>query len=141
MVITSAEAIRAVPSSLREAAYGVGATKSEVIRSHILPYAAPGILTGTLLSLARALGEAAPLILVGAVQGKLGSKSGFFELGQLGEKFTAMPIIITDFAKQPGEQWLPLTAAAIVVLLVVVLGFNAAAVLLRNRFEAKREGA
>ncbi len=140
VIITSAEAIRAVPDSLREAAYGVGATKSEVIRSHVLPYAAPGILTGTLLSLARALGEAAPLILVGAVQGKLGPKTGFFELSQLGEKFTAMPIVITDFAKQPGAQWQPVTAAAIVVLLLVVLGFNAAAVLLRNRFEAKREG-
>lgn len=140
VIITSAEAIKAVPDHLREAAYGVGATKSEVIRSHILPYAAPGILTGTLLSLGRALGEAAPLILVGAVQGKLGSRAGFFELGQLGEKFTAMPIVITDFAKQPGSQWQPVTSAAIVVLLLVVLGFNAAAVLLRNRFESKREG-
>lgn len=140
VIITSAEAIRAVPDSLREAAYGVGATKSEVIRSHILPYAAPGILTGTLLSLARALGEAAPLILVGAVQGRLGPRTGFFGLSQLGEKFTAMPIVITDFAKQPGAQWQPVTAAAIVVLLVVVLGFNAAAVILRNRFERKREG-
>ncbi len=140
VIITSAEAIRAVPDSLREAAYGVGATKWEVIKSHILPYAAPGILTGTLLSLARALGEAAPLILVGAVQGRLGPRTGFFGLEQLGEKFTAMPIVITDFAKQPGADWQPVTSAAIVVLLLVVLGFNAAAVLLRNRFEAKREG-
>ena len=140
VIITASEAIRAVPSSLRTAAYGVGATKSEVIRSHILPYAAPGILTGTLLSLARALGEAAPLILVGAVQGRLGPRTGFFELKQLGEQFTAMPIVITDFAKQPGDQWLPVTAAAILILLLVVLSFNAAAVLLRNRFEAKREG-
>jgi phosphate transport system permease protein len=140
VIITSAEAIRAVPSSLREAAYGVGATKWEVIKSHVLPYAAPGILTGTLLSLARALGEAAPLILVGAVQGKLGPRTGFFELQQLGEKFTAMPIVITDLAKQPGEDWIPVTAAAIVILLLVVLSFNAAAVYLRNRFEAKREG-
>lgn len=140
VIITSSEAIRAVPTSLRVAAYGVGATKSQVIRSHILPYAAPGILTGTLLSLARALGEAAPLILVGAIQGKLGPKTGFFELKQLGEQFTAMPIVITDFVKQPGEQWQSLTAAAILVLLIVVLSFNAAAVLLRNRFEAKREG-
>ncbi len=140
VIITSSEAIRAVPDSLREAAYGVGATKWEVIKSHILPYAAPGILTGTLLSLARALGEAAPLILVGAVQGKLGPRTGFFGLSQLGEKFTAMPIVITDFAKQPGAEWQPITAAAIVILLVVVLSFNAAAVLLRNRFEGKREG-
>ncbi len=140
VIITASEAIRAVPSSLREAAYGVGATKWEVIKSHILPYAAPGILTGTLLSLARALGEAAPLILVGAVQGRLGNRTGFFEFSQLGEKFTAMPIIITDFAKQPGAEWQPVTSAAIVILLLVVLGFNAAAVLLRNRFESKREG-
>ena len=140
VIITSAEAIRAVPSSLREAAYGVGATKWEVIKSHVLPYAAPGILTGTLLSLARALGEAAPLILVGAVQGKLGPSTGFFGLSQMGEKFTAMPIVITDLAKQPGAEWQPVAAAAIVVLLVVVLSFNAAAVVLRNRFEAKREG-
>lgn len=140
VIITSAEAIRAVPSSLREAAYGVGATKWEVIKSHILPYAAPGILTGTLLSLARALGEAAPLILVGAVQGKLGPRTGFFELQQLGEKFTAMPIVITDMAKQPGSEWQPVTAAAIVILLAVVLSFNAAAVFLRNRFERRRQG-
>ena len=140
VIITSAEAIRAVPDSLREAAYGVGATKWEVIKSHVLPYAAPGILTGTLLSLARALGEAAPLILVGAVQGRLGSRAGFFDLDQLGEKFTAMPIIITEYATKPGSDWVPVTAAAIVVLLVVVLSFNATAVLLRNRFEARREG-
>ena len=140
VIITSAEAIRAVPDSLREAAYGVGATKWEVIRGHVLPYAAPGILTGTLLSLARALGEAAPLILVGAVQGRLGSRAGFFDLSQLGEKFTAMPIVITEYATKPGDDWEPVTAAAIVILLIVVLSFNAVAVLLRNRFEAKREG-
>ncbi len=140
VIITASEAIRAVPAALREAAYGVGATKSEVIRSHVLPYAAPGILTGTLLSLARALGEAAPLILVGANQGRLGSRAGFFDISQLGERFTAMPIVITEFAKQPGADWKPVTAAAIVILLLVVLGFNAAAVLLRNRFEKKREG-
>lgn len=140
VIITSAEAIRAVPQSLREAGYGVGATKWEVVRNHVLPYAAPGILTGTLLSLARALGEAAPLILVGAIRGRLGSNAGFFELGQLREQFTAMPILITEYATKPGDDWVPVTAAAIVILLLVVLGFNAAAVLLRNRFESKREG-
>jgi len=140
VIITSAEAIRAVPGSLREAGFGVGATKWEVIRDHVLPYAAPGILTGTLLSLARALGEAAPLILVGAVQGRLGSRSGFFGLDQLGEKFTAMPIVITTYAGRPGADWQAVTAAAIVILLLVVLAANAAAILLRNRFEKKREG-
>lgn len=140
VIITSAEAIRAVPDSLREAGYGVGATKWEVVRSHVLPYAAPGILTGTLLSLARALGEAAPLILVGAIRGRLGSRAGFFDLDQLGEQFTAMPIVITEYATKPGEDWVPVTSAAIVILLVVVLTFNAAAVFLRNRFERNREG-
>jgi len=140
VIITSSEAIRAVPLPLRQAAYGVGATKSQVIRSHILPHAAPGIFTGSLLSLARALGEAAPLIVVGAVTGRLGASTGLFDPAQLGERFTAMPMVITAFVGQPGSQWRPLASAAIVVLLVVVLGFNVAAVLLRNRFEAKREG-
>ena len=140
VIITSAEAIRAVPQPLREAGYGVGATKWEVIRHHVLPYAAPGILTGTLLSLARALGEAAPILLVGAVEGRLGSQSGFFDLGQLGEQFTAMPALITTFAGKPGVDWVQVTAAAIVVLLVVVMVANAAAIGLRNRFERKRAG-
>ena len=80
------------------------------------------------------------MILVGAIRGKLGSDAGFFDLRQLGEQFTAMPIMITEYASKPGEDWVPVTAAAIVILLLVVLGFNAAAVLLRNRFESKREG-
>ncbi len=140
VIITSAEAIRAVPQSLREAGYGVGATKWEVIRHHVLPYAAPGILTGTLLSLARALGEAAPILLVGAVEGRLGSRAGFFDLEQLGEQFTAMPALITTFAGKPGTDWVQVTAAAIVVLLVVVMMANAVAIWLRNRFERKRAG-
>jgi phosphate transport system permease protein len=139
VIITAAEAIRAVPASLREAGYGVGATRWEVVRGLVLPYAAPGILTGTVLSLARALGEAAPLILVGAVTGRLASQSGLLDIGQLtGEKFTAMPIVITSWAGKPEEGFRALTAAAIVVLLVVVLVANTGAILLRNRFEKKR---
>ncbi len=140
VIITSAEAIRAVPNEIREAGYGVGATRWEVVRAHVLPYAAPGILTGTLLSLARALGEAAPLILVGAIQGRLGPDTGFFGLEQLGEQFTAMPIFIAVTAGRPGDEWAEVTAAAIVILLVVVLAANATAILLRNRFERRREG-
>jgi len=141
VIITAAEAIRAVPRELREGSYGVGATKWDTIRTNVLPYAAPGILTGTLLSLARALGEAAPLILVGAVQGRLGSRTGFFEVEQLGEQFTAMPITITDWAQKPENSgFVENTAAAIIVLLVVVLIANTGAILLRNRFEKKRAG-
>lgn len=140
VIITSAEAIRSVPRELREASYGVGATQWETIRQHVLPYAAPGILTGTLLSLARALGEAAPLILVGAVQGRLGANEGFFELGQLSDQFTAMPIQIAVMAGRPDNAWTEVTAATIIILLAVVLLANATAILLRNRFEKKREG-
>lgn len=138
VIITAAEAVRAVPQSLREAGYGVGATKSEVIRSHVLPYAAPGILTGTLLSLSRALGEAAPLILVGAVTGRLGGSSGWFDLGQLQDRFTAMPIVIASWSQRPQPEFLDLAAAAIIVLLVIVLLANTTAILLRNRYEKKR---
>jgi phosphate transport system permease protein len=138
VIITSTEALRAVPSGIREAGFGVGATRWEVIRSHVLPYAAPGILTGTVLSLARALGEAAPLILIGAVTGRLASQEGLFDVSQLTERFTAMPIVITTWTGQPDPDFRALAAGAIVVLLVIVLIANAAAVLLRNRYEKKR---
>ena len=138
VIITSAEAIRAVPNSLREAAFGVGATRWESIRYHVLPYAAPGILTGTVLSLARAMGEAAPLILIGAVQGSLGSDPGLLDASSLKERFTAMPIIITDWAGQPQAGFVQNTAAAILVLMAIVLLANGAAIYLRNRFEKKR---
>jgi len=138
VIITTAEALRAVPSGLREAGFGVGATRWEVIKDHVLPYAAPGVLTGTVLALARALGEAAPLILVGATTGYLTGADRFFDFEALRERFTAMPIVITTWAGRPGREWEEVTAAAIVVLLVVVLLANTFAILLRNRFEKKR---
>jgi phosphate transport system permease protein len=140
VIITSAEAIRAVPDSIREAGFGVGATRWEVVRNHVIPYAAPGILTGTVLSLARALGEAAPLILVGAVTGRLaGGAQNPVDVSQLFERFTAMPIIITTWAGRPQAGFQDsLAPAAIVVLLAVVLLANTAAILLRNRYEKKR---
>lgn len=137
VIITSAEAIRAVPNGIREAGFGVGATRWEVVRSHVLPYAAPGILTGTVLALARALGEAAPLILVGATTGFLTS-GGSYDPSTLQERFTALPIVITTWAGRPGDGYRETTAAAIVVLLVIVLLANAAAILLRNHYEKKR---
>ena len=140
VVITSGEAFRAVPASLREGAYGVGATKWEMIRTQVLPYAAPGILTGTLLSMARAVGEAAPLILVGAISGRLGDNPGLFDISALTDQFTALPIVITSWTMQSGRDagFTTAAAAAIVVLLVFVLLMNSAAILLRNRFEKKR---
>ncbi|HEX7096818.1 MAG TPA: phosphate ABC transporter permease PstA [Acidimicrobiales bacterium] len=137
VIITASEAISAVPSGIKEAAYGIGATRWEVVRSHVLPYAAPGILTGTVLALARALGEAAPLILVGATTGYL-SGGESYSLSSLRERFTALPTVITTWAGRPGEGYRETTAAAIVILLVMVLVANSAAILLRNHYEKKR---
>ncbi len=137
MIITSAEAIRAVPKELREAGYGVGATRWEVTRHHVLPYAMPGILTGTMLSLARALGEAAPLILVGAQTGFFTDPAG--ALDRLTGNFTALPMLVFNFTRQPGDALrIEGAAATIVVLLLVVLCVNAAGIFLRNSFEKKR---
>lgn len=139
VIITSSEAVRAVPQSLREGAFGLGATRWEVIRSQVLPYAAPGVLTGTVLSLARALGEAAPLLLVGAVGERLADDHGFLDPGQLQAPFTALPIAITDWTKRPlNSGFFERSAAAIVVMLVIVLAANSVAIVLRNRFEKKR---
>jgi phosphate transport system permease protein len=134
VIITSSEAIRAVPISLREGGYGIGASRWEVTKSLVLPAAAPGILTGTVLSLSRALGETAPLILVGAVLG--GFSTGNQSLiEQVFGRFTAMPMIVYDWARKPQQAFVDLTAAAIIVLLVITLLANAIAIYLRNRYE------
>ena len=146
IVITTAESVRAVPRGLREAGYGVGATQWETTRDHVLPYAAPGILTGTMLALARALGEAAPLLLIGAITGRLATPAGQTFVEQLRGKFTALPIVVFGWANEvpkpgplTGLTFDDLNAAAVVVLLAVVLLLNLAAVVIRNRFERKRE--
>lgn len=140
VIITAQEAIRSVPTGLKEGAYGVGATKSEVIRTQVMPYAAPGILTGSLLSMSRAIGEAAPLILIGAISGGLTANPAIWDPSGLREKFTALPIQIVTWVSQRGRDpgFFNAAAAAIVVLLVLVLALNMAAILLRNHFEKKR---
>ncbi len=136
VVITTSEALRAVPRSIREGAFGVGATEWETVRSHVLPSAAPGILTGTVLSLARAAGEAAPILLVGAATGLLRTgDQGLWQ--QLQGPFTALPVAIFSYARQPGDDFRSVTAAASLVLLVAVLIMNAGAIWLRNRYEKK----
>ncbi len=136
VIITAAEALRAVPDSIREAGYGVGATRWEVIRSHVLPTAAPGILTGTVLSLSRAIGETAPLLLVGATTGYLATGSmSLYE--QIYGKYTALPVVIYRWASLPSTDFRALTSAAIIVLLALTLTANAAAIILRNRYERK----
>jgi phosphate transport system permease protein len=136
VIITASEAIRAVPRSIREGALGVGATPWETVRSHVLPSAAPGILTGSVLALARAAGEAAPVLLVGAVTGLLRTgDQGLWD--QVTGRFTALPVAIFSYARQPGDDFRAITAAASIVLLVVVLAMNSFAIWLRNRYERK----
>lgn len=135
VVITTSEALAAVPGSIREAAFGVGATRWETIRSHVIPYAAPGIFTGTILSLARAFGETAPLLLVGAIAGTFSSSGGPIE--QVTSRYTTLPTIIFHWAGYPQDEFRALGAAAIAVLLAVILVVNGAAIFLRNRYDRK----
>ena len=137
MILITMEALRAVPASIREGAYGVGATRWEMVRSHVVPYAAPGIFTGAILAMARAFGETAPLLLVGAVTGYLSTPSGRPPLEVLQGQYTALPTQIFAWTKLPANDWQANTAAAIIVLLVAILVVNFAAILLRNRYERK----
>jgi phosphate transport system permease protein len=134
VIITTAEALRAVPTAIREGAVGVGATEWQAIRHHVLPVAAPGILTGTILSLGRAFGEAAPLLLVGGITTFFSSGgAGFVETLQ--GRFSAMPVLVFSWARLPQAEFKALTAALIVVMLVVLLLINGTAIFMRNRFE------
>jgi phosphate transport system permease protein len=126
-----------VPRSIREAGFGVGATKWEVVRSHVLPYAAPGIFTGVILTVARALGETAPLLLVGAAAAGFGQAANATLAEKLFGPYTALPTTIFSWARLPQDEFKALTAAAIVVLLAVVLIINAIAIFLRNRYERR----
>ncbi len=137
VIITSAESLRAVPTSIREAGYGVGATKWEVTRSHVIPYALPGILTGTILTIGRAFGETAPLLLVGAVTGGFAVAANASVVERLQGPYTALPTLIFSWSRQPKAEFRELTAAAIIVLLVLVLIINAIAIILRNRYARK----
>jgi phosphate transport system permease protein len=137
VIITSMEAVRAVPHGIREAAYGVGATKWQVIRHHVLPYAAPGIFTGSILTISRAFGETAPLVLAGGVLGGFANQPGLGVVEELRGPYTALPLIIFNWARQPTEQFRQISSAAIIVLLIVILLLNAVAILLRNRFERR----
>jgi phosphate transport system permease protein len=127
IIISSKEAIRAVPSSIRLAAYAVGATQWQVVRSHVLPAAIPGILTGVILALSRAIGETAPLIMIGAL-----TYVAFTPEGPMDE-FTALPIQIFNWASRPQAEFHELAAAGIIVLLVVLLTMNALAVFIRYK--------
>jgi phosphate transport system permease protein len=129
LIINAQEAIRAVPSTLRQAGYGLGATQWQVIWSHVLPSAMPGVLTGTILAISPAIGETAPLVVIGASTFITQDPSGPFS------KFTTLPIQIYQWTSRPQAEFRNIAAAAIVVLLVMLLTLNASAVILRDRFQ------
>lgn len=131
IILSAQEAIRAVPATIREAAYGLGATRWQVVRHQVLPMALPGILTGTILALSRAVGETAPLMMVGAV--------GFiaFTPTNLTDQFTVLPLQIYNWVSRPQEEFRELAAAGIIVLLLLLLTMNATAILLRNRYQKR----
>jgi phosphate transport system permease protein len=131
IIINAQEAIKAVPDSLRQASYGIGATRWQTVWYHVLPNALPGILTGSILALSRALGETAPLIVIGA--------STFISVDPDGpfSKFTALPIQIYQWTTRAQSEFHAIAASAIVVLLVLLLTLNATAIVLRNRFQRK----
>jgi len=131
IIINSQEAIRSVPGSLRNASYGIGATKWQTVWAHVLPNAMPGILTGTILAVSRALGETAPLVVIGA------STVIFFDPEDAFSKFTTLPIQIYQWTSRPQDEFQFLAAAAIIVLLVILLSLNATAIFLRNRFSRR----
>ena len=131
IIINAQEAIRAVPYTIREASYGLGATRWQTIWNQILPAALPGIMTGTILSVSRALGETAPLIVVGAATFLLTDPTSPFS------QFTAMPIQIFQWTARPQGQFGNIAAAAIIVLLVMMLALNATAIVLRNRYSIR----
>ena len=128
LIISAQEAIRAVPRSLRLASYGLGATKWQTIWHHVLPSAFPSILTGTILAISRAIGETAPLIVVGASTFIVTDPNSPFS------NFTALPIQIYNWTSRPQDEFRDIAAAAIIVLLVLLLTLNATAILLRNRY-------
>jgi phosphate transport system permease protein len=131
IIINAQEAIKAVPNSLRQASYGMGATRWQTVWNHVLPSALPGILTGTILAVSRAIGETAPLVVVGASTFITFDPDGPFS------KFTTLPIQIYQWTARPQDVFRNIAAGAILVLLIMLLSMNAIAVLLRNRFSRR----
>jgi phosphate transport system permease protein len=128
VIIAAREAIRAVPDSIRQGAYALGATRWQVVSRQVLPAAIPGIATGSILALSRGIGETAPLLLISAIVYVTFDPSPFTE-------FTALPLQIYNWTKQPDEDFRFLAAAAIIVLLGMLLTLNALAIWLRNRYQ------
>jgi len=134
IIINAQEAIRAVPRTLRESGYALGATKWQVIKSHVLPSSMDRILTGTVLAISRGIGETAPLVLVGASTFLTKDPTSIFS------KFTTLPIQIYQWTSRPQAEFRNIAAAAIVILMILLLSLNAGAIILRNKYRSERRG-
>ena len=131
IVVASQEAIRAVPASVREASIGMGATKWQTVSRIILPAAIPGIITGIILAISRAIGETAPLVVIGVPTTLLVTPTSVFD------SFQAMPMQIYSWVKMPNEEFQYIAAAGIIVLLVILLLMNSVAIFIRNKFSTR----
>jgi phosphate transport system permease protein len=131
IIIASREAIKTVPISIRQAAYALGATRWQTAWAHVLPASFPGILTGVILALSRAIGETAPLIMIGAL-----TYVAFLPEGPM-DSFTALPIQIFNWVSRPQQEFHELAAGGIIVLLIVLLTMNATAIFIRQKTEKK----
>ena len=144
VIVATRESLRAVPKAIREAAYGLGATRWEVTKDHVLPYSTGGILTGLILGLSRAIGETAPIITIGALSfiaflppSPIGPEFPFLSLEWLKSEFTAMPIQIFNWVSRPDQAFQANAAAAGAILLGMTLAMNAVAIWIRYRFRKK----
>lgn len=131
VILSAQEALRSVPSTIRQASYALGATKWQTVWHQVLPAALPGMMTGVILAISRALGEAAPVLVIGA--------AAFvpFVPESLGDEFTALPVQIFNWAERPQAEFHGLASAAIIILLVVLIFMNAGAVILRYRYSKR----
>ncbi len=132
IVVTTQEALRTVPPSLRHAAMALGATRWQVVAGHVLPSALPGILTGTILGLSRVVGETAPLLMVGAAGSLLRPPRGPMD------RYSALPVEIYNYAKEPDPAFQAVTAGGILILVALLLSMNAVAIVIRDRFRRRR---
>jgi phosphate transport system permease protein len=144
VIVATRESIRAVPKAIREAAYGLGATRWEVTKDHVLPYSTGGILTGMILGLSRAIGETAPIITIGALsfiaflpQSPIQGEFPFVSFGWLNDPFTAMPIQMFNWVSRPDQAFQANAAAAGAILLGMTLIMNGLAIWIRYRFRKK----
>lgn len=144
IIVSTREALRAIPQTIREASYALGATRWQTVRSQILPAAMPAIITGTILAISRAMGEAAPLIMIGALTyiaflptSPITHDFPFISLRWLFDPFTVLPIQIFNWVSRPQHGFIALAAAGIILLLIIVFTLNGIASYIRHRYEKR----